>query len=117
MQLSDTQQGDVKNMTEEEVRRLSWRCRRGLLELDIVLQRFSENHLRGLSKQELLAFDSLLDLPDNEFLDVMTSKVSFTSIEALTTRQLNGFAVQTVLIKLNAHENNSLGNNPSKRKT
>jgi len=47
----------------------------------------------------------------------MTSKVSFTSIEALTTRQLNGFAVQTVLIKLNAHENNSLGNNPSKRKT
>ncbi len=117
MHLSDTQQGDVKNMSDEEVRRLSWRCRRGLLELDIVLQRFSENHLRGLNKQELLAFDSLLDLPDNEFLDVMTSKVKFTSSEALNTKQLDGFAVQTVLTKLNDHENNSLGNNPNKRKT
>jgi antitoxin CptB len=117
MQLSDTQQCDAKNMSDEEVRRLSWRCRRGLLELDIVLQRFSENHLRGLNKQELLAFDSLLDLCDNEFLDVMTSKVSFTSIEALNTQLLDEFAVQTVLTKLSVHENNNLGNNPSKRKT
>lgn len=117
MQLSDTQQGDVENMSDEEVRRLSWRCRRGLLELDIVLQRFSEKHLRELNKQELLAFDSLLDLPDNEFLDVITSKVSFTTIEALNTQQLDELVIQTVLTKLSNHENNNLGNNPSKRKT
>jgi antitoxin CptB len=102
--LSDAQQVDAKNMSDEELRRLSWRCRRGLLELDIVLQRFSENHLRGLNKQELLAFDSLLDLSDNEFLDVMTTKVNFTSIEALNTQQLDEFAMQSVLIKLSGHK-------------
>lgn len=90
----------AKNMTEEEVRRLSWRCRRGLLELDIVLQRFSENHLATLSTEELLAFDSLLDLPDNEFLDVVTSRIKFTSIEALNAKQLDTLVMQSVLGKL-----------------
>jgi antitoxin CptB len=117
MSFLDAQQGDAQNMTDEEIRRLSWRCRRGLLELDIVLQRFSGNHLRGLNKQELLAFDSLLDLPDNEFLDVLTSKASFTSIEALNTQRLDEFAMQTVLTKLSGHENERLRKNSSKRKT
>jgi antitoxin CptB len=108
MCLSDTQQGEAKNMSDEEVRRLGWRCRRGLLELDIVLQRFSEKHLRGLNKQELLVFDSLLDLSDNEFLDVMTSKVTFISTETPNNQQLDEFAIQAVLTKLRGHENNSL---------
>ncbi len=50
-----------------EQRRLAWRCRRGLLELDIVLQRFIARHFDDLSQQELLAFDALLALPDNDF--------------------------------------------------
>lgn len=100
----EAQMGDKKSMTDEEVRRLSWRCRRGLLELDIVLQRFSENHLVTLSAQELLAFDSLLDLQDNEFLDVVTSRIKFTSIEVLNTKQLDAFAMQNVLTKLSDHE-------------
>jgi antitoxin CptB len=94
---------DKQNMTDEEVRRLSWRCRRGLLELDIVLQRFSENHLAGLTKQELLAFDSLLDLPDNEFLDVVTLRIKFTNVEVLMAKKLNEQAMQSVLAKLNGH--------------
>jgi succinate dehydrogenase flavin-adding protein (antitoxin of CptAB toxin-antitoxin module) len=92
-----------QNMTDEEVRRLSWRCRRGLLELDIVLQRFSENHLAGLTKQELLAFDSLLDLPDNEFLDVVTLRIKFTNIKVLMAKKLDEQAMQSVLAKLNGH--------------
>jgi len=94
----------AKNMTDEEVRRLSWRCRRGLLELDIVLQRFSENHVAGLSAQELLAFDSLLDLPDNEFLDVVTSRVKFTNVEVLMAKKLDDLAMNSVLRKLSGHE-------------
>jgi antitoxin CptB len=93
-------------MTEEEVRRLSWRCRRGLLELDIVLQRFSENHLTKLSIEELSAFDSLLDLPDNEFLDVVTSRISFLNVEVLVAKKLDALAMKSVLIKLSGHEKN-----------
>jgi antitoxin CptB len=64
-------------MTAEEVRRLSWRCRRGLLELDIVLQAFSARFLQNLTASELIAFDCLLDLPDNEFLDILTNRTVF----------------------------------------
>ncbi|MDI1298966.1 succinate dehydrogenase assembly factor 2 [Methylotenera sp.] len=94
---------DQKNMTDEEVRRLSWRCRRGLLELDIVLQRFSEKHLATLTQSELLAFDSLLDLPDNEFLDVVTSRIKFAEVEALRSRPLDAGSMKTVLTKLSGH--------------
>jgi antitoxin CptB len=62
-------------MSELELRRLSWRCRRGMLELDIVLQRFAEHQLKTLDIAELSAFDVLLDYPDNEFLDVVTNKL------------------------------------------
>jgi antitoxin CptB len=92
-----------KNMTDEEVRRLSWRCRRGLLELDIVLQRFSDNHLAGLSVQELSAFDKLLDLPDNDFLDLVTSRIKVSSVEALDFKNLDVFAMQSLLAKLSGH--------------
>lgn len=95
---------NARNMTDEEVRRLSWRCRRGLLELDIVLQRFSENHVAALSKQELLAFDGLLDLPDNEFLDVVTLRINFSNVEALMNKKLDVMAMQSVLTKLSGRE-------------
>lgn len=94
---------EMQNMTDEEVRRLSWRCRRGLLELDIVLQRFSDNHLADLTKQELLAFDSLLDLPDNEFLDVVTQRIKFTNVEVLMAKKLDEQAMKCVLAKLNGY--------------
>ncbi len=99
-----TRMADTKNMTDEEVRRLSWRCRRGLLELDIVLQRFSQNHVATLNAQELLVFDSLLDLPDNEFLDVVTSRISFLNVEVLVDKKLDALAMKSVLIKLSGHE-------------
>jgi len=95
---------NARNMTDEEVRRLSWRCRRGLLELDIVLQRFSENHVAALSKQELLAFDGLLDLPDNEFLDVVTLRINVSNVEALMNKKLDVMAMQSVLTKLSGRE-------------
>jgi antitoxin CptB len=93
----------ANNMTAEEVRRLSWRCRRGLLELDIVLQRFSERHLSKLSTEELSALDSLLDLPDNEFLDVVTSRINFSKVEVLAAKNLDALAMKSVLAKLSGH--------------
>jgi antitoxin CptB len=54
-------------LREAEQRRLAWRCRRGMLELDIVLQRFVKENFNALSLQEVEVFDGLLDLPDNAF--------------------------------------------------
>ena len=96
----------TKSLTDEEVRRLSWRCRRGLLELDIVLQRFSEQHLAELTNNELVAFDGLLDLPDNEFLDVVTGRIAFANNAGFKHANFdhsNQEAMQQVLAKLRSH--------------
>ncbi len=52
----------------EELRRLRWRCRRGLLELDIILQRFLDNDFSSLDKSQRQAFNDLLDVSDNTLL-------------------------------------------------
>jgi antitoxin CptB len=58
-----------------ELERVRWRCRRGLLELDIVLGRFIQ-HYPELSTEQKLVFDVLLDMPDNELWDMISGKES-----------------------------------------
>ena len=43
---------------------IKWRCRRGVLELDVILTRFLEQKYDGLSEDELNKFYALLELPD-----------------------------------------------------
>lgn len=50
------------------MRRLHWRCRRGLLELDIVLQRFVRQRYPQLTAEGKAAFLSLLELQDATLL-------------------------------------------------
>jgi antitoxin CptB len=58
-------------LREAEQRRLAWRCRRGMLELDIVLLRFVSEHFNGLTMAEMAQLDLLLELPDNVFWDLI----------------------------------------------
>jgi antitoxin CptB len=48
--------------------RLQWKCRRGLLELDLVL----EKYLRQYPEDAELA--ALLDLPDNDLWDIVSGR-------------------------------------------
>lgn len=57
-----------------EIERVRWRCRRGMLELDIVLARFVENHYAALDEAGREAFDGLLDMPDAALWDIITGK-------------------------------------------
>lgn len=59
---------------DAEQRRLAWRCRRGMLELDIVLQRFVAEHFYALTLDELYAFDTLLEMPDTELWNTLQFK-------------------------------------------
>jgi len=49
--------------------RIRWRCRRGLLELDLILARFIERHFDGLDGEQQRLFTEMLEQPDNELLD------------------------------------------------
>jgi len=55
-----------------ERNRLRWRCRRGLLELDIVLARFVDQHFGQLALTEKAEFTALLALPDNDLWDMIS---------------------------------------------
>lgn len=58
----------------KEFERARWRCRRGMLELDIVLQRFMDVHYRQLDEVGLQQFERLLALPDNDLWDLICAK-------------------------------------------
>jgi antitoxin CptB len=53
-------------MEDVELRRLRWRCRRGLLENDLVLARFLDRYGASLDAGRLAALNELLALPDPE---------------------------------------------------
>jgi succinate dehydrogenase flavin-adding protein (antitoxin of CptAB toxin-antitoxin module) len=56
------------------MRRIAWNCRRGLLELDIVLGRFVASALPRLSDQETLELQDLLQLADNDLWDLIAGR-------------------------------------------
>ncbi len=51
-------------MEDAELRRLRWRCRRGLLENDLVLARFLDRHGASLDAGRRATLGELLELPD-----------------------------------------------------
>ncbi len=51
--------------------RLKWKCRRGLLELDLVLRDFVE---RRLDEKDVSELNALLDLEDNELWAIVSGR-------------------------------------------
>ncbi len=50
------------NVTQRKAK-INWNCRRGMLELDLIFERFLK-HLNTLSDEQLTAFEHLLNHPD-----------------------------------------------------
>ncbi|MBU6284464.1 MAG: succinate dehydrogenase assembly factor 2 [Betaproteobacteria bacterium] len=55
-------------------RRLRWRCRRGLLENDLLLTRFLDGFDQHFSDDVVFGLDQLLNLSDNELLDLVLAR-------------------------------------------
>ena len=61
-------------LTRTELDRLRWRCRRGLLENDLILARFLDARGATISDKEVVALDRLLALSDNELWDLLAGR-------------------------------------------
>ena len=61
-------------MTPERWNRIQWRCRRGMLENDLVLSRFLAARGAQLTEGEIAMLDRLLVLPDNELWDLIAGR-------------------------------------------
>ena len=59
---------------DRRLARLRWRCRRGMLENDLLLTRFLDRRGAALCEADVAALDRLLDLSDNELWDVLCGR-------------------------------------------
>lgn len=58
-----------------EKKRLQWKCRRGMLELDWLLQRFLEREFDLLSSDQKRKFDELLDQSDPDLYSWLIDQI------------------------------------------
>jgi antitoxin CptB len=61
-------------MDATQMSRLRWRCRRGMLENDLILTRFLDARGATMDGDDVAALDRLLDLADGELWDVLAGR-------------------------------------------
>ncbi len=89
VQESENRELETENRKQEtELQRVRWRCRRGLLELDIIFGRFVDAHYVYLTEAERQTFDEFLDMPDNPLWDMISG------------RQIAGSDAQAALLEI-----------------
>ncbi len=61
-------------LDERALSKLRWRCRRGLLENDLFIERFFSRHESGLTVSQAQGLNQLMDLADNDLLDLLLAR-------------------------------------------
>ncbi len=64
-----------------ELARLRWKCRRGLLELDLLFRDFLDHGYAQLDADAAARFDALLDYPDAVLLEWMMGRIKPTDTD------------------------------------
>ncbi|MEY4883983.1 MAG: hypothetical protein RIS34_1837 [Pseudomonadota bacterium] len=67
---------------ERELSKLKWRCRRGLLENDLFIERFFKRFEKSLTVTQSGALTVLMDLSDNDLLDLHLARKTLLQINA-----------------------------------
>jgi antitoxin CptB len=52
-----------------EINRITWKCRRGMREIDLLLREFSNSSLHQIDQANLNIFDKVLDYDDQKIFD------------------------------------------------
>jgi antitoxin CptB len=62
----------VASLDDRRLSRLRWRCRRGMLENDLILSRFLDSRGAAISEDEIASLDRLLALGDNDLWELLS---------------------------------------------
>jgi antitoxin CptB len=79
---------NISPLTFHAASRIRWDCRRGMLELDIVLARFLEQDFARLNSQEVETFRGLLAYPDTELWGLIQSETTSADADLQKVLQL-----------------------------
>ncbi|MCD8525258.1 MAG: succinate dehydrogenase assembly factor 2 [Gammaproteobacteria bacterium] len=60
--------------TNHQLKRLQWQCRRGMLEIDLLLKRYLSAHYRYVSVDEQAIFESFLSENDQNLFLWLTGR-------------------------------------------
>jgi antitoxin CptB len=74
-------------LDERGLSKLKWRCRRGLLENDLFIERFFKKFSETLTVRQATALGLLMDLSDNDLLDVQLARKSLAEVAAAMDRE------------------------------
>ena len=66
---------------ERALSKLRWRCRRGLLENDLFLDRFFMKYEHVLTKRRAEAMAQLMELSDPDLLDLLMARKSLSDLD------------------------------------
>ncbi len=72
---------------ERALSKLRWRCRRGLLENDIFIERFFNRFASTLTVPQSNALSCLMDLSDNDLLDLHLARKALAEVDASLDRE------------------------------
>lgn len=80
----------MKNL-QEKLQRLRWQCRRGMLELDLILEGFLNKNYAKLSVCEQDLFEQLLGYSDQVLFDCLIKRLTVKNktMQALIERMIN----------------------------
>ena len=61
-------------LDERAMSKLKWRCRRGLLENDLLIEKFFKHHEATLTVNQAQGLGDLMELSDNDLLDLLLQR-------------------------------------------
>ena len=64
-----------------EINRITWKCRRGMREIDLLLREFSKSSLHQIDQVNLNIFDKVLDYDDQKLFDYIFKNESLGNKE------------------------------------
>jgi antitoxin CptB len=78
---------DNELIGERALSKLKWRCRRGLLENDLFIERFFHKFESTLTVRQSEGLSALMDLSDNDLLDLHLGRKPLTQVSADLDRE------------------------------
>jgi antitoxin CptB len=73
---------DNEPIDERALSKLKWRCRRGLLENDLFIDRFFRKYESTLTVRQSEGLMALMDLSDNDLLDLHLGRKPLVQVDA-----------------------------------
>ena len=78
---------DNELIDERGLSKLKWRCRRGLLENDLFIERFFRKFESTLTVRQSEGLTALMDLSDNDLLDLHLGRKPLAQVNANLDRE------------------------------